>query len=112
MVTVIKVLQTKDEWWWQARIVSHPTQRSQSNGAKKDHAGLIPSEALSMSLAKNQKIIIFLVARREKLRTEKIEKTKPKTKKKILGGLFQSGKSGSSKEEEKIDEIAKVRAYR
>jgi len=46
---ILEVLQTKDEWWWQARIVSHPTQKNQSNGAKKDHAGLIPSEALSMS---------------------------------------------------------------
>ena len=74
---------------------------------KRDHAGLIPSEALSMGASQNFNYH-FLVARREKLRTEKIEKTKPKAKKKILGGLFQSGKSASSKEEEKIDEVAKV----
>ena len=48
------------------------------------------------------------VARREKLRMEKVEKAKPKPKKKILGGLFQSGKSGASKEDEKTEEISKV----
>ena len=39
---------------------------------------------------------------------EKVEKAKPKPKKKILGGLFQSGKSGASKEDEKTEEISKV----
>ena len=47
--SVLEVLSRKDEWWWQAKIITLPAQTKQRSPEKqKEMAGLIPSEALGM----------------------------------------------------------------
>ena len=47
---VLEVLSRKDEWWWQAKIITHPSQTKQrSPNKQKEMAGLIPSEALGQT---------------------------------------------------------------
>ena len=49
--SVLEVLSQKDEWWWQAKIITHPCQTKQRSPKKQTElAGLIPSIALGKSI--------------------------------------------------------------
>lgn len=81
---ILEVIQRKEEWWWQARMITNQFRNTDQIRNNKS-AGLIPSSAL--------------VARREKMRLEKMEKTKQKPKKKInLSSLFTSGTKSNDSE--------------